>query len=436
MSSLVMYRIFFVIALGLVGIFMLFGCQNKTVNIFGSKSPREQYTDKLRSAGLSDTKTGRLWNQTAASVLENAPKIEVPTQLLGSFKARTISARAWQFDLQKGASVEISVQWAPADSSKLFVDLIQWTGRADIRSSFAPGDDVHKFEAKQTGTYIVRLQPELLGEGNFVLNISGTATYSVFPVEGKDSRAIMSFWGVDRDGGARRHEGIDIFAIRGTPVLAPVSGWVTSVRNGGLGGKQVWIRDNDRGHSLYFAHLDSQVVRTAMRVNPGDTLGFVGNTGNARFTKPHLHFGIYSAGAFDPFPMVNNIHPEPAPVNLGFDESILNISTSTANMRSGPGISYSVVGTLSAANSVFVESVTSDWYQVRTPDGNRGYIFHNLLIPPLSKELSDTSVYVFNEPSHVAIDSLFINLGDFLQVGKYRDFDVLRDADANVYYSR
>ncbi len=192
MSSLVMYRIFFVIALGLVGIFMLFGCQNKTVNIFGSKSPREQYTDKLRSAGLSDTKTGRLWNQTAASVLENAPKIEVPTQLLGSFKARTISARAWQFDLQKGASVEISVQWAPADSSKLFVDLIQWTGRADILSSFAPGDDVHKFEAKQTGTYIVRLQPELLGEGNFVLNISGTATYSVFPVDGKDSRAIMS----------------------------------------------------------------------------------------------------------------------------------------------------------------------------------------------------------------------------------------------------
>ncbi len=60
----------------------------------------------------------------------------------------------------------------------------------------------------------------------------------------------------------------------------------------GLGGKQVWLRDTKRGQSLYYAHLDS-IAKTSGSVKTGDTLGFVGNTGNARTTPPHLHFGIY-----------------------------------------------------------------------------------------------------------------------------------------------
>ena len=69
-----------------------------------------------------------------------------------------------------------------------------------------------------------------------------------------------------------------------------------------VGGKVVWLRDTF-GNSLYYAHLDSQAVSSGMRVDVGDTLGFVGNTGNARTTPPHLHFGVYrrGEGPVDPY---------------------------------------------------------------------------------------------------------------------------------------
>jgi murein DD-endopeptidase MepM/ murein hydrolase activator NlpD len=98
---------------------------------------------------------------------------------------------------------------------------------------------------------------------------------------------------------------VDIFARRGTPVLAAGSGIVTRVGTNGLGGKVVWIARPTRGEAHYYAHLDRQLVTVGTRVQEGDVIGFVGNTGNARFTPPHLHFGIYtSGGAVDPLPYI------------------------------------------------------------------------------------------------------------------------------------
>ena len=77
--------------------------------------------------------------------------------------------------------------------------------------------------------------------------------------------------------------------------MAAAPGTVTRVNETNLGGKVVWLRDT-LGNSLYYAHLDSQAVSSGMQVNIGDTLGFVGNTGNARTTPPHLHFGVYRRG--------------------------------------------------------------------------------------------------------------------------------------------
>jgi hypothetical protein len=76
----------------------------------------------------------------------------------------------------------------------------------------------------------------------------------------------------------------------------------------------VFLADPERGHSLYYAHLDRQTVAAGQRVRAGDTVGFVGNTGNARTTAPHLHFGVYRAGegAVDPFPYVDTRRPPPA----------------------------------------------------------------------------------------------------------------------------
>jgi murein DD-endopeptidase MepM/ murein hydrolase activator NlpD len=123
-----------------------------------------------------------------------------------------------------------------------------------------------------------------------------------FPVAGKNDRAILSFWGDSRSGGARQHEGNDIFAPRGTPVVAVADGRVRSTRISERGGKTVWLRDAEgREVNYYYAHLDSQLVRRGDFVERGDTIGLVGNTGNARTTPPHLHFGIYRRGARDPW---------------------------------------------------------------------------------------------------------------------------------------
>lgn len=123
------------------------------------------------------------------------------------------------------------------------------------------------------------------------------------PVADVDASRIADTWGAPR-GRDRRHEGVDIFAARGTPVLSTTRGVVASVREGGLGGRQVWVLGPARERH-YYAHLDDWAAGLSAGdvVLPGDRLGFVGTTGNARGTPPHLHYGIYGAqGALDPLP--------------------------------------------------------------------------------------------------------------------------------------
>jgi peptidoglycan hydrolase-like protein with peptidoglycan-binding domain len=98
------------------------------------------------------------------------------------------------------------------------------------------------------------------------------------------------------------HAGNDLFAMRGTPVIAPVRGRVEH-REGGLGGKAVNFHGAD-GHRYYFAHLDR--FGATGTVSAGAVIGYVGNTGNAVTTLPHLHFEIHPGGgaAINPFPTI------------------------------------------------------------------------------------------------------------------------------------
>jgi murein DD-endopeptidase MepM/ murein hydrolase activator NlpD len=129
----------------------------------------------------------------------------------------------------------------------------------------------------------------------------------VFPVAGKKP-FVGSFWGAIRDGGKRSHEGIDIFAKKGTPVLAISDGMVTAIQNGGRGGKTVWLKSLKYLWSEYYAHLDRQLVKVGQMVKKGQVIGTVGNTGNARLTPSHLHFGIYTwSGAINPLAYVKTL---------------------------------------------------------------------------------------------------------------------------------
>lgn len=125
------------------------------------------------------------------------------------------------------------------------------------------------------------------------------------PVQGVRVHQVADTFGAPR-GSDRLHQGLDIFAARGTPVRSATYGLVVSVREGGLGGRQAWVL-GPAGERHYYAHLEAWASGLAhgQVVRAGDLLGFVGDSGNARGTPPHLHYGIYGAqGAYDPLPLL------------------------------------------------------------------------------------------------------------------------------------
>lgn len=123
------------------------------------------------------------------------------------------------------------------------------------------------------------------------------------PVQNVAVGDIEPSFGAPRSGD-RTHDGIDIFAARGTPVQSTTRGVVLSVRESGMGGKQVWVIGPARERH-YYAHLDAWAEGLKERdvLAQGQLLGYVGDTGNARETPPHLHYGVYGeGGALDPLP--------------------------------------------------------------------------------------------------------------------------------------
>jgi peptidoglycan LD-endopeptidase LytH len=125
------------------------------------------------------------------------------------------------------------------------------------------------------------------------------------PVQGVPASRVADTFGAPR-GRDRNHAGVDIFAPRGTPVRSATRGVVVAVREGRLGGRQVWVLGPARQRH-YYAHLDDWAagLQVGDIVLPGDALGVVGDAGNARGTPPHLHYGVYGeGGAIDPLPLL------------------------------------------------------------------------------------------------------------------------------------
>ena len=116
---------------------------------------------------------------------------------------------------------------------------------------------------------------------------------------------IANTWHAAR-GTDRLHEGQDIFAPKGTPILSATRGLVYKIGENNLGGQTVSVIGAG-GRVYYYAHLDAY----AQNLTEGDfvttqtVLGYVGTTGNAQGTPPHLHFGFYTtSGPIDPLPLL------------------------------------------------------------------------------------------------------------------------------------
>ena len=115
---------------------------------------------------------------------------------------------------------------------------------------------------------------------------------------------LTDTWGGARSAG-RSHEGIDIFAKRNAPIQATTHGVITRIGDDRLGGRVVVIvGPGGAGH--YYAHLEDYAdINVNDWVEAGDIIGYVGDSGNAKGTPPHVHYGIYINGdAVNPYPLL------------------------------------------------------------------------------------------------------------------------------------
>jgi murein DD-endopeptidase MepM/ murein hydrolase activator NlpD len=132
-----------------------------------------------------------------------------------------------------------------------------------------------------------------LPPGRYLFPVAGPATFS-------------NDWLYARPGG-RVHQGIDLFATRGTPVVAVADGSLFNVGYNGLGGWRLWVRDT-AGNTFYYAHLSAYApaATEGASVARGTVIGYVGDSGDAQGTSPHLHFEIHPGGGgpVPPYPIV------------------------------------------------------------------------------------------------------------------------------------
>lgn len=358
------------------GLLVLTACsQNGPAGLFKKVSPHDQYASNLRNAGLSETALGREWFSAAARSLENPLSVSIPYRETGYFPSNQAKATALRFQAVKGTKISIDFSKKPVEGFTVYIDLWRDHEGEDKRLlAYADtGGRPFHYEAEDDNAfYILRLQPELLTAGEYTLTITSGPSLA-FPVPGGK---MQSFWGAARDGGARQHEGIDIFAPRRTPAVAAADGVIRRVGTNNLGGKVVFLHPDKKNFSIYYAHLDTQLVSEGQMVRVGDTLGLVGNTGNARGGAPHLHLGLYgNSGAIDPYPYVNPTIKKAEPVRASVSGLGKTYRTaSSVKLLNGPSSSATTIASLGSHTFLRILSASSSWYKVALPDGREGYL--------------------------------------------------------------
>ncbi len=395
----------------IIGSIILSAC--KIDQVFAPKSPYEKYKAALVNTDLHQTALAKDWILAGENALKDSIKIDLPYAEIIKFTASEPKASLIRYDVKEGQNIEIIATPISANNANLFVDVLEYKeGESKfLNKQFENGKLSYKVD--QSAEHAIRIQPELLRGGMYQISIRFTSSLA-FPVPEKSYKNISSFFGDGRDAGRRKHEGIDIFAERGTPVTAVTDGTVRRVGSNNLGGKIIFLSGG--GYSYYYAHLDSQLVNTGQRVNVGDTLGLIGNTGNARNTAPHLHFGIYSfgKGAVNPYDFLALSDPFNQP-DLS-DTVSLNqyqrVSSSKINIRAKASTKSEVIKQLKRNDVLMTEASLTNWYKVRLPDGTQAFVYKNLL----EQIANPLKTVVFNPKDSIK---------DQYQSGSYYDANLL-----------
>lgn len=346
-------------------------------------SPHERYASALRGANLHETAIGRDWLVAGDAALVAALAVPTPFRETGYFPIEP-SAVAYRLELQRGRQLTVDIAFESLPAGTVFVDLFaQIDGQLPERVASLSEGAVLTYDVARDGVYLLRVQPELMRSGRFTI-VQRTLASLPFPVSGLTAAAVQSEFGAERDAGRREHEGIDIFATRGTPVVAVKDGRAEAGING-LGGNVVWLRDGWSGRRYYYAHLDRAAFDGSATVRAGDILGYVGNTGNARTTPPHLHFGIYERGAVDPLPFLRRDDAVPPPT-VGEErlDGPVRVSVARTAVRTGATQNATVLRQLDRATVVRVLGVTQSFLRVAVPDGTTGYMAAGATTPALT----------------------------------------------------
>lgn len=374
--------------------------------------PHRRYAYHLRRTGLSGTALGAEWLAANQDALARPSGVPLPHRASGHFDAATPRADGYRFSLLAGQRIDVTLEIPGGSLDHLFMDLYLLPpsdyGTPTMVAGVDPKSRRLSYDSVRAADYVLRVQPKLLEDARY----SADFTYGpslAFPVDGADSGDIWSFFGDPRDGGTREHHGVDIFAPRHTPVLAPTNAYVRRVGTRDRGGNVVVLWDEARSLQLYFAHLETQEVRRGTRVTAGDIIGTVGNTGNARTTPPHLHFGIYTRSwrPVDPYHFIHRPEfpvatPPPAPRELG---TWLRVVPAGAPVYAAPA---PATGDVSAGDQepmqrvdggtpVFIIGTSAARLRVQLPNEIVGYMSRAALVPTTDA----VARHVAAEPSSV-----------------------------------
>ncbi len=363
----------------ILGAILLLGCSQEEIipDRFYPRNDHEAYWYSLKQANLLNSALGKDWMDASERPFNEQIKVNLPYQEAFEISDLKPDALGYRFDVKRGQKILVNIDLITEDSTRVFVDLFRVEN--DSLNKFrhvASADSLLDlaFSPRKDASYLLRLQPELLRGGQYSITIENVPTLA-FPVAGKNKRAIQSFFGDPRDGGRRDHHVVDIFAKRHTPIIAPVAADVRFVGTRGIGGKVVWLHDRKTGNHLYFAHLQEQKVERYQKVSPGDTIGTVGNTGNARYTPPHLHFGIYNNGPIDPYSFIVEEYQRPGILQpdtalLGKEFRLAHELLLKNEMKRSAGIS----DTLSIGSTLKIAAVNHNYVRIIDANGNKGFL--------------------------------------------------------------
>jgi murein DD-endopeptidase MepM/ murein hydrolase activator NlpD len=375
------------------------------------------YIHSLEQAGLTDSALARDWIEASRECLDRAVAVTTPFQETFYVDPTEAFAVVYRFEVKRGQRTEVEISLESEDTARVFMDLFRTEGDSPqywVKVASANESEYRlEVEPRVTFGYALRIQPELLRGGRFTVTIRNVPSLSI-PVEGANFGDIGSWFGDSRDGGRRRHHGVDIFARRHTPVIAPADAVVRRVREGAVGGRTVWLRHTKSDFNMYFAHLQEQRVQANDTVKKGQIIGTVGNTGNARTTPPHLHFGIYYglAGPVDPvdFLRKTNDNPDAVTAELQILGQWARTRDGRTFLRKAPTTRSERLSEVEPHTPMKVLAAAGDQYRVLLPDGISGYVAPDRIEPLGASLQNQTAAHPLSIMEAPKSDSVVMDL--------------------------